>query len=200
MSDDTPVTLDAIAANGDLPLDAIERAVSDLISAVTPLHAREDKLKAELAAVREQRSRIDRALNALTAPKVDRSASEQAAVKKTRGPGKKSGPRNQFDPAVTQAAKGYPSVSEAKQLVVLDALKAVGRPVGPGELSKESGLNKSTVSNGLAHLRARGLVRWAGGSGQGRGHLYAPWNEGEVEDDSITESGGSNLDAIWDKQ
>lgn len=200
MSDDTPVTLDASVANGDLPIDTIERAVTDLIAAATKLHEQEDDLKAKLNALREQRTRLDRAVTALTAPKVDKAASEQAAVKRKRGPYNTTGKsRNQFDPTITQAAKGYPSVSEEKQLVVLEALKAVGRPVGPGDLAKESGLNKSTVANGLAHLRARQLVRWAGGSGQGRGHLYAPWNEGDTEDDSITES-GNNLDEIWTKE
>ena len=199
MSDATPVTLDPSVANGDLPLDTIERAVTDLIAAATKLHEQEDELRVKLAALREQRIRLDRAVSALTAPKVDKSASEQAAVKGKRGPYKTGGgQRNQFDPTVTRAAKGYPSVSEAKQLVVLDALKAVGRPVGPGELSRESGLNKSTVSNGLAHLRARGLVRWAGGSGTG-GHLYAPWNEGDTEDDSVTEAGIDSLSITWDK-
>jgi hypothetical protein len=163
-------------ANGDLPLDHLERTITELINTATALREREDVIRAELDKVREQRMRLDKAVNALTAPKPE---------PKPKG---KPGPKLRADrqpgfvgDAITNAATGYPGVSEHKQAEVLRLLKTFDRPVSPRDITEhpEYNMAKSTTQNALAHLRARGLVRWAGK--RGPGHLYAAF---ESEDES----------------
>lgn len=179
MSEDTHAPSLSVATNGDLPLDAIEHAVSELITAADVLRRQEDGLRTELEKVRMQRQRLDRAVATLTGePKVTKAKPKG----KARGPYNKS-PRTNGD-GITNAAEGYPTVSEEKQSKVLAILESFGRPVKPGEITghPDFDMAKSTTQNALAHLRARGLVRWAGSSGAGGGHLYAVWGEGESED------------------
>jgi hypothetical protein len=167
-------------ANGDLPLDHLERTITELVTTATALREREDVIRAELDKVKEQRQRIDRAVNALTAPK------PEPKQYKSRKPGPKRADRQPGfvgDP-VTNAAPNYPGVSEVKQDEVLRLLKSFGRPVAPRDIIEhpEYNMAKSTTQNALAHLRARGLVRWAGKS-QGGGHKYAAFESGD-EDES----------------
>ena len=162
--------------NGDLPTDVIERAVTDLVKAADETRAKRDALKAELDNLTDQLGRYDRAVKALTAPKRDMAAITQKRIATMAA--KKRGPRT-TEPGVSNAAEGYPTVSSQKQQTVLDALVAIGHPVSPRELAEAGGFNSSTTQNSLAHLRARGLVRWAGKKGSG--HLYAPWNDGDNE-------------------
>lgn len=162
--------------NGDLPTDVIERAVTDLVKAADETRAKRDAVKAELDNLTDQLGRYDRAVKALTAPKRDTAAINEKRLATIAA--KKRGPRTS-EPGVANAAQGYPTVSSQRQQLVLDALVAIGHPVSPRELSETGGFNNSTVQNSLAHLRARGLVRWAGKKGSG--HLYAPWADGEAE-------------------
>jgi CRP-like cAMP-binding protein len=171
MSEDTQQSLTA-TNNGDLPRDLIERTTADLISAADALRHEEEQLRAQLDGIRAQRTRLDKAVTALTAAPTERKA--------VKAKGKRGATRG--DAAVTRAADGYPGVSESYQQVVFEALKAIDKPVGPQELAASAGLARSSVGNALAHLRARGLVRWAGKSGAGGGHHYALWLEGDTED------------------
>lgn len=166
--------------NGDLPTDVIERAVTDLIAAAEETRAKRDALRAQLENLNDQLSRYDKAVKALTAPKRDTAAINEKRLAtmaaKTRA-AKRS--RGTSEPGVGNAAQGYPVVSSGRQQVVLDALVAIGHPASVTEITTKGGFNKSTAQNALAHLRARGLVRWAGKKGSG--HLYAAYPDGTAE-------------------
>lgn len=172
--------------NGDMPLDAIEAARVGLTAAMAEAVEYRDRMKAAYDEAQSLVTRYERGLRGLEppapkAPKVPRAEREQAKVKANRPRG------THGDPAVSQAASGYPAVGEAKQTQVLEVIRRMGAPgavsaiveAGNGEVSK------STVSNALPHLRARGLVRWAG-KAQGGGHTYALY-EWPVTEDEGTE-------------
>ena len=165
--------------NGDLPTDVIERAVTDLMHAAEETRAKRDTLKGELDSLNDQLSRYDRAVKALTAPKRDTAAISEKRLATMAA--KKRGPKTS-EPGVANAAQGYPVVSSERQQKVLDALIAIGEPVGVQQLAEAGDFNKSTVQNALAHLRARNLVRWAGKKGSG--HLYAPYADSAASTDS----------------
>lgn len=159
--------------NGDLPLDAIEEARVTLTKAAAEAAEYRDRMKAAYDEAQTAVSRFERALRGLEPPappkpKVPRGETERAKVKARRGPYSTNG-----DPAVTQAATGYPSVGEAKQEQVLAVIRRMGRPGAVGAIvtAGNGEVSKATVANALAHLRARGLVRWAG-KAQGGGHTY----------------------------
>jgi hypothetical protein len=163
--------------NGEAPINRIEQSVMFLMAQSSDLRERKEALSTELREVSDQLSQFDSAIRSLTREKKSykskaKAKAEQVKVKAAR---KGSG-----DPKVTQAAEGYPTVSEEKQSMVYDVLVSMGEPAVPSEIVAAGNLNKSTVQNGLAHLRARGLVRWAG-RGKTGGHRYAPWNEGDTE-------------------
>ena len=116
-------------------------------------------------------------MEAITQKRLATMEAKTRAAKRNRGTG---------EPGVSNAAQGYPAVSSQRQQVVLDALVAVGKPASVTEITTEGGFNKSTAQNALAHLRARGLVRWAGKKGSG--HLYAPYDEATADAaDEVTE-------------
>lgn len=165
--------------NGDLPTDVIERAVTDLIAAADKTRAERDALKARLDALTDQLGRYDKAVKALTAPKRDMQAitAKRLATMNAKKPRARTS-----EPGVANAASGYPSVSSDRQQKVLDALIAIGEPVGVQQLAASGDFNKSTVQNALAHLRARNLVRWAGKKGSG--HLYAPYADSATATDN----------------
>jgi hypothetical protein len=152
--------------NGTSP--SLGAAIAALTEHANMLRAEEDSLRAALDAVREQRGRLDRAVAALTAPKRERT-------QPTRG---KVGSRP------SQADTRYPAVGEAKQAAVLAALKTFDRPVPVSDLRDMPNLDMagSTIGNALAHLRARGLVRWAGKT-KGGGHTYAAFEDGSEGED-----------------
>ena len=118
--------------NGDMPLDAIEAARVNLTQAAAEAAEYRDRLKLAYDEAQAIVTRFERALRGLEppapkAPSVPRSVTERSKVKANRrGP---YGPRaTNGDPAITQAADGYPSVSEAKQQQVLEVIRRMGHP------------------------------------------------------------------------
>jgi hypothetical protein len=171
-------------SNGDMPLDAIESARVTLAKALADAAKQRDALKEALDEAQALVSRYERGLRGLEPPapkvpkaKAQRAATEQRKVQNARRIG--SG-----DPTITQADERYPSVSDEKQQAVLTVLRRLGEPSAVSAIvaAGEGEVTKSTVSNGLAHLRARGLVRWSG-KAQGGGHKYAPfdWTPNDLE-------------------
>lgn len=165
-------------SNGDLPLDAIESARVTLTKAAAEAAEYRDRMKAAYDEAQSAVSRFERALKGLEppapkAPKVPRAQSEQDKVKANRRGSYNTG----GDKAITQAASGYPTVSDEKQQQVLAVLRRIGEPAAVKAIvdAGQGEVTKSTVSNGLAHLRARGLVRWSG-KAMGGGHKYAPFD------------------------
>jgi CRP-like cAMP-binding protein len=149
--------------NGGLPADDLDGAVHTLMTASADLRRRHHELTAELAQVKDRLGRYDSAIRALTRetkPGRPRAEAEQETVKRTR--------RRKADPNST-AAEGYPAVSVERQDVILNALRAMPHPVSPSELADSLGMARSSVQNGLGHLRARGLIRWAGKGARGAG-------------------------------
>ena len=180
MSDAQPIVTDQSESNGDMAPDHIAASVAYLIEQSRELRQERDQIRRardvlsdQLKGVGVELGKYDKAIKSLTGvpQKAPRAQSEQKKVKAAR---KGAGDRN-----ITNAREGYPGVSEHKQQQVYDALRAIGRPVGVTELTEEGNLPKSLTSNALAHLRARGLVRWAGSKGSG--HLYAIYGDGEEE-------------------
>jgi predicted transcriptional regulator len=178
VSDEQPTVTDQSENNGDMPPDHVAASVAYLIEQSRDLRERRDALRAERQAIKDQLdavgvelARYDKAVRALTGvpQNAPRAQTEQKKVKAHK--------QAQGTHPIANAMKGYPGVSEAKQSEVYTALQSIGRPIGVSEFAQESGLNKSMVSNALAHLRARGLVRWAGAKGSG--HLYAIFDEGD---------------------
>lgn len=47
---------------------------------------------------------------------------------------------------------------EDKEKVVLEAMKAAGKPVRPGDLAKETGLESKEISKIIEGLKNKGLV------------------------------------------
>jgi hypothetical protein len=171
-------------SNGDMPLDAIESARVTLTKAAANAAEQRDALKEAYDEAQALVARYERALRGLEppAPKVPKAKAQRAATEQQKVRDARRGPNG--DPSITQAASGYPAVSEAKQEQVLAVLRSMGEP-GPVGAIVEAGageVSKGTVSSALAHLRARGLVRWSG-KAQGGGHKYAPydWTPGDLE-------------------
>jgi hypothetical protein len=180
LDDETPISADTVDLDSELDSD-IEQAIADLVQAADTLRYREEQLRADLDRIRARRVRLDKAVSALTAPAPDRSVTERKTVKRKHT-------QRDTNFAVTHAAPNYPSVSESKQARVLEILTKIGRPAKPTEINghPDFDMSRSTTQNALAHLRARGLVRWAGSSGNS-GHLYAPFDNGGPEDDTEPE-------------
>lgn len=173
--------IDHIGTNGDLPADHIDEAVTTLLTASSELREYRDNLKLALDTANDRLGRYDKAISALTKPKPepkDRAKTEQRKVKlgkQRKGAG---------DPSVTQAAEGYPSVSDERQQKVLSVLRSFDHPVRMNELRShpDFDLADSTASNALAHLRARGLIRL--GAKAGNANTYAAYPEhGDTEGD-----------------
>jgi hypothetical protein len=179
------VTIEQSEQNGDMPPDHVAASVAFIIEQSRGLREKRDTLRAqrqaiadELAVVAQELGRYDKAIKALTGVpmKAGRAQSEQKKVKAARTLSPKDGDR-----AITNARDGYPAVSEAKQQEVYNALKSLGRPASVGDLVAETEVARSLAGNALAHLRARGLVRWAGKQQGSSGHLYAIYEDGDTE-------------------
>lgn len=155
--------------NGDLPTDIIEESVVKLVAAADQARARRDALKAEYDSANDLCTRLDKAVKALTAPKPepkDRSLTEHKKVKKAKG-----------QDAHPDFAPGQPRVAVEKQGIILDALKSMNRSAGSKEIGEATGLSRQTVTSGLAHLRHRGLIRYAGKKpGVGAGNMWAAFD------------------------
>lgn len=163
--------------NGDLPTDDIDLAVSNLVSASAHLRERKEALRQELASVSDRLSRYDSAITALTRerkPAPPRAEGERTKVKQARGK-RVAHNRNAADPEAS-AASGYPAVSVERQDKVLAVVKAIGHPAKLQEILNHPkyDLAQYTAGNALAHLRARGLIRYAGKTGNAA--LYAPFD------------------------
>ena len=176
-----PSVIEHIGTNGDLPVDHIDEAVTTLIAASAELREYRDNLKVALDTANDRLVRYDRAISALTKPKPepkDRAKAEQQKVKQgklRRGAG---------DPSVTSAAEGYPSVSDDRQQKVLSIIKSFDHPVQTRDIMEhpDYDLANSTAQNALAHLRARGLIRFAGKGPRGV-NRYAAFPEGPEGDE-----------------
>ena len=170
--------------NGDLPTDIIEESVVRLVTAADQARSRRDAIKAEYDAASELCTRLDKAVKALTAPKAehkDRSHAEHKKVKQA-----KSGPPD------ANFAPGQPRVALARQDVILQALKTLDHAAGSKEIGEASGLSRQTVTSGLAHLRHRGLIRYAGKKpGVGAGNLWAPFDTDTEAEATDTETEGA---------
>lgn len=171
----------ATGLNGDLPSDLIEQTVTNLIAAADQARAKRDVLKEAYDEANDLCTRLDRAVRDLTAPKKEYKPRSAAEHKKVRG-AKGGTPKTQYDDP--NFAPGQPKVSLERQEQILEALKEMHTTAGSRELADATGQSRQTVTSALAHLRHRGLIRFAGKkTGMGGGFLWAPWDgEGDPED------------------
>lgn len=140
-------------ANGNSPLAT--QAVDTLTAALTEAQSQLATAKVAYAEASDLCLRLDRALQALTGtPKAKR----KRVVK-----------------GDTDHAPGQPKVSMSKQDEVLAALESLDHPAGAREIGELIGMKRPTVTSALAHLRHRGLVRFAGKIGTA--NTFTAWEQ-----------------------
>ena len=130
-------------------------AVRALMAAAEEARAQRDTFKAAYDDANGLCTRLDRAVQVLTgAPKAKR----KRAVK-----------------GDTDHAPGQPKVSMSKQDEVLAALESLDHPAGAREIGELIHMKRPTVTSALAHLRHRGLIRFAGKIGTA--NTFTAWEQ-----------------------
>ena len=145
-------------ANGNPPLAV--HAIEVLIAAAEEARAQRDTFKAAYDEANELCTRLDRAVQALT-------GTPKAKRKRARMEGD------------TLHAPGQPKVSMSKQDEVLAALESLDHPAGAREIGELIGMKRPTVTSALAHLRHRGLIRFAGKIGTA--NTFTAWEDIRAE-------------------
>jgi hypothetical protein len=142
--------------NGPAPDTAEAQLLALLGQTVDELQARYDALKTELADVTARLSRY-RKMQGPAAP-----------AKRTRSP-------------QGQTAK-VPSVSLERQELILTAIRDAGEPIIASDVAKRLGISRYSADTGIAALRERDLIRFAGKGGKtGNANAWAAFPEAEAD-------------------